>query len=208
MNHLIEGYGRAITKHHWWVIFVSLLLVALSGLGAKNLWINADLRYYYGEDNPRMEHLEQFEATYSRIENVFIAIAPKNKNVFDGKTLAAIKEISMESWKIPHSRRVDSITNFQHSRADGDDFIVEEIVDAPLTASRIELTSIRERTLAEPLLLNRLISRKGDVAGINISLVRPKNSKTASTESPTISLIWSKSSMKNTLISISIFQVG
>ena len=37
-------------------------------------------------------------------------------------------EATEDAWQIPHSTRVDGITNFQHTWADGDELIVEDLV--------------------------------------------------------------------------------
>lgn len=45
--------------------------------------------------------------------------------MFTNKALGALEELTQAAWKTPHSSRVDSLTNYHHSRAEGDDLIVE-----------------------------------------------------------------------------------
>ena len=43
-------------------------------------------------------------------------------------SLEAVEELTEGAWQIPFALRVDSITNFQHTWADGDELIVEDLV--------------------------------------------------------------------------------
>ena len=123
-----------------------------------------------------MQALEAFENTYTKDNNVFFVIAPKNGNVFTRETLAAVKELTEASWKMPHSSRVDSIANFQHTRAEEDDLIVEDLVQNTESLSKEDLKRIQQIALSEPLLVNRLISPSGHVTGVNVMILLPGES--------------------------------
>ena len=86
------------------------------------------------------------------------------------------RDFTPGAWKIPYTIRVDSLSNFQNSYANGDDLIVEDLVtDAnKLTPQQIEY--IKEVATAEPLLVNRIISPQGHVTGINVTLQFPEKS--------------------------------
>ena len=55
-------------------------------------------------------------------------IQPESGDVFQPRMLGLIRSLTEDAWQIPHSTRVDGITNFQHTWADGDDLIVEDLV--------------------------------------------------------------------------------
>ena len=55
-------------------------------------------------------------------------IIPRDGDVFTKPTLAAVKELTDAAWQIPYASRVDSITNFQFTYAEGDDLIVEDLI--------------------------------------------------------------------------------
>ena len=84
-------------------------------------------------------------------------------------------DLTEKSWKIPYSSRVDSITNFQHTQAEEDDLIVADLVENPKLSTE-ELQKVKQIALNEPFLLNRLISKKGHVAGINVTVQFPGKS--------------------------------
>jgi hypothetical protein len=82
--------------------------------------------------------------------------------------LGIIEEITEEAWRTPYVNRVDSLTNYQHTYADGDDLIVENLVEFPDSLSTEQLRAKRAVAINEPLVVNRLISPDGRVAGINL----------------------------------------
>ena len=71
--------------------------------------------------------LEALENTYTKTNTVLFVLAPKDGDVFTRDTLSAIEDLTEASWQMPFSSRVNSITNFQHTKVEDDDFIKFEI---------------------------------------------------------------------------------
>ena len=124
MNRFETEFGKWVVKQRWWVILGSILVVFVAGSGMRFLTINNDTRVFFSEKNPQLQALQAFENTYSKDNSVFFAVAPKSGNVFTRETLGAIEALTEAAWKMPYSSRVDSIVNFQHTRAEEDDLIV------------------------------------------------------------------------------------
>jgi len=178
MQRIEIAYGRWVVQHRWWVLTISVIAVILSASGMKYLTLNNDTRVFFGKDNPQLQAFEALENTYSRIDGVLIVVAPNDGNVFTRKTLASIEELTTEAWQIPYSSRVNSITNFQHTRARGDDLVVEDLVRDAMTLTDEALDSIRAVGLTDPQLVNSVVSDRGHVAGISIKVQLPGASLT------------------------------
>ena len=71
---------------------------------------------------------------------------------------------------------MDAITNFQHTRAEGDDLIVEDLVEDALQKSSEELKNAKVIALSEPFLIKQLISENANVTGVNVTLQFPEES--------------------------------
>ena len=99
---------------------------------------------------------------------------PKRGTVFTPEVLRATHELTQGAWRIPFSIRVDSITNFQHTKAEGDDLIVADLVSDPRSLDRIQLERVREIALNEPLLRDRLVSSDGHVTAVNVTVQFPR----------------------------------
>ena len=78
----------------------------------------------------------------------------KNGDVFTAEHLAALKVLTKESWQVPYSTRVDSITNFQYTFAEEDDMIVEDLVMSTKGLTSDKLEKIKQIAISEPLLVN------------------------------------------------------
>ena len=74
---------------------------------------------------------------------------------------------------MPFSNRVDSLTNFQHSRADGDALLVSDLVTDPSSLSVADTSHLRHIALSEPSLVKRVVSASGHVTGVNINILKP-----------------------------------
>jgi predicted RND superfamily exporter protein len=171
-------FGNFVVKKRWWIIVTTVVVVLAAASGARFLTFSNDTRVFFSEENPQLHALEALENTYNRIDNVLFVIAPKDGNIFTRKTLAAVEELTEASWKIPYSSRVDSISNFQHTRAEEDDLIVEDLVQNAGSLSNEDLEIIKHIALSEPLLVNRTISSSGHVTGVNVNILTPKQSLT------------------------------
>ncbi len=177
-----DVFGKWVIKYRWLIIVATLLIVFVTTSGTRFLTINNDTRVFFSEKNPQLEALEELENTYDKINNVYFVVAPKDGNVFTRKTLAAVAEMTEDSWQIPYSSRVDSITNFQHTEVEEDDLIVEDLVQNAEDLSDEDLRRIRKIALDEPLLIKRLISNTGHVTGINVNVLLPGKSHEEVTE--------------------------
>lgn len=177
MSRFETVFGQWVVQHRWWMIGVTVLVVLATSSGMRFLTVNNNTRVFFSEDNPQLKALEVLENTFSRDKSIFFAVAPKDGHVFTRETLKAVEELTELSWRMPYSSRVDSITNFQHTRSEEDDLIVENLVDDAAGLSDDDLERIKGIALTEPLLVNRLISPSGHVTGVYVTILLSKESQ-------------------------------
>ena len=171
----ITNFSRFVTEHPWWIVVLTLLVVSGMAAGVLKLGLKTDYRVYFSEENPQLQAFDAMQDTYNKSDSVLFVLQPENGNVFTVQTLQAIHDLTEKSWKIPYSSRVDSITNFQHTQAEEDDLIVADLVENPKLSTE-ELERVKQIALNEPFLLNRLVSKTGHVAGINVTVQFPGKS--------------------------------
>ncbi|MDH5469395.1 MAG: RND family transporter, partial [Gammaproteobacteria bacterium] len=152
-------------------------MVAFTGSGLRFLSFNMDNRIFFSEDNPQLQALEALENTYVKNYNVLFIIEPRGGDVFERQALAVVEELTEASWQMPYSSRVDSITNYQHTRVDEDDLIVESLVENASALSDEALQQIKDIALTSPMLVDRLVSHSGHVTGVNINILLPGESQ-------------------------------
>jgi uncharacterized protein len=173
-NNTVNDFG--VIRFRWWIIFSTLVLVFAAASGARFLGFSTDYRVFFSEDNPQLVAFETLQNTYTKNDNVMFAVEPKDGKVFTPQTLAIVEEITQASWKIPYSLRVDSITNFQYTWSEGDDLVVQDLIENAETFTQKQLKKVQAVALAEPLLRNRLITQKSDITGINVTVNLPHKS--------------------------------
>lgn len=162
-----------IGKHPIWVILVCITFVMIAGMGAQKLEFKNDYRVFFSEENPQLTAFESMQKVYSKSDNVSFVVAPKDGNVFTADHLAALKALTKASWQVPYSSRVDSITNFQHTFAEEDDMIVEDLVMSTKNLTAEKLSNIKSIALNEPLLINKIVSADGHVSIVNVTVQLP-----------------------------------
>ena len=172
-NDLGQRVAEFVLRYRWWVLIGSIAFVIVVASGARFLGMSTDYRVFFSKENPQLTAFDELEKRYSKNDNILFAVAPKDGKVFTPKTLEAVKELTWEAWKLPYSSRVDSITNFQYTRANDDELIVEDLVRNTENLNDGDLKRIEKIALSEPLLLNRLISPKAHVTGINVTFQQP-----------------------------------
>ena len=166
----VQTYAWGVIRWRWPILLLTVLLVAVAASGGRFLWFNTDYRVFFSEDNPQLNSFDELQNVYGKNDNVLFVLAPKDGEVFTAPVLAAVEHLTERAWQIPFSVRVDSVTNFQHTRAVGDDLFVADLVSNALTQPPEILQAVREIALNEPLLVNRLVSPSGHVTGVNVTL--------------------------------------
>ncbi len=197
-NNKVVQYAEWVIRWRWLMILVSLMATVALAYGMSKAYFKSDYRVFFSGDNPQLKAFEDIQATYNKSDNVLMVIAPKDGKVFSASTLSSIQWLTEQAWSAPYVLRVDSITNFQHTWAEGeDDLIVKDMVCYPKalregvydtdcshqTITKEEIASytaddfakIGEIVAHEPLLKNRLISPDKKFTAVNITVQLPDN---------------------------------
>ena len=174
-NNWQTKYRAIVTERPVTMLFFGLVFTILCGLGLGGLSQNPDNRIFFSEDDPNLVALEKLENTYTKNDNLFILVAPEKGSIFDPNVLEVIRDLTKDLWQTPASSKVDSITNFQWTRADGDDIIIGDLVPEGAITKAVALNA-KSVALDEPLILNSLVSSDAKFTGINITFIKPDDS--------------------------------
>ena len=170
---MAKNYAEFIIRHKGLTVLLAIVAIGAMGFGAQFLTFTNDYRVFFGEDNPQLVAFEDLQDTYSKDDNVMFLLVPRSGEVFSNETLEAVAWVTDRAWQTPHSSRVESLTNYQHTSAVEDDLIVADLAFDPGNLSEGELARIRDIALNEPVLVNRLVSPSAHVTGINITIELP-----------------------------------
>jgi uncharacterized protein len=170
-----------LVRHRVVMFFAGLVAVTALTAGAQYLWFESSYRIFFKDDNAQLLAHDAIEAEYTKADNVAFILAPRDGRVFTRDTLRAVRELTEIGWTVPRSIRVDSISNFQYSYAEGDDLIVHDLVRDPDDMDEAELRRLERLALSEPALVDGLISRRAHVTSVNVRLEMPSDSQEAGT---------------------------
>lgn len=169
----MKNYGSLLLQKRRYGITLSLLFLVISLLGVPKLEFSSDYRIFFSPENRQLKAFNAFQERFGSQDNIMIAIESTDGNIFQKEVLTAIHQYSELAWKTPYSKRVDSLTNYQHTETINDDLIVGPLVKDGSSLTPEVIVSIREIALNEPELVGRLVSHQGHVAAINITMNLP-----------------------------------
>ncbi len=169
------SYTAWLLRFRWPVIITVLLLAGLAISGGRLLSITTDYRIFFDDKNPYMMAFDEIERTYTKLDRLLIVVKPNGDDVFTADSLAAIKQLTDSAWQIPYSTRVDSITNFQHTIADGDDLVGADLVADTAALDTKQIALIKSVALHDPALVGRAIATDGGAAGVSVTITAPSD---------------------------------
>lgn len=170
---MIKRYGEFVVRYRWVVLILSFVGVLLLASGGRFLAFTNDYRVWFSEDNPELLRFEDLQDSYTKSDNVLIMLEPESGQVFTKETLAAVADLTERAWQVPFSVRVDSITNFQYMSSEEDDLFVNDLVEYPDELDTATLEKIKTIAFDQPQLVDKLLSRKADTTGVNITIELP-----------------------------------
>lgn len=164
--------AKLAIQHRWRVIFLCVVITLMVASGARFLKPASDYRVFFRADNSQLLAYEALRTHYTNSDNILLAITPADKNIFSKSYLDVIADITEKAWKLPYVVRVDSLTNYQYSHATDDTLIVEDLY-IPEETSLKHISELRNIAMQQPALVNKLLTDKADISGINISILLP-----------------------------------
>ncbi len=173
MEKFAEAWGDWVTKNRFATLMISLIIAVSAAFGGQFLSFTNDYRVFFSGENTHLMAFEDLQNTFSKNDNVLFVIAPDDRKVFTPETLAAIADITERAWETPYSIRVDSLSNYQHTEAEGDDLIVADLYEEPESMTQEDLDRVKEIAVNEPFLVHRLIAKDAGVGAINITVELP-----------------------------------
>ncbi|NWO04173.1 MAG: MMPL family transporter [Alteromonadaceae bacterium] len=150
--------------------FVVLLAILLLAAGLFRLSFNTDYRVFFSPGDETLQTLNQMENTFGPSDNILLVIDYGNISTNREQATELVHWVTQESWYLPYTRRVDSISNYQHTLSNGDELEINNLIESVETR---EGSNLFDEALGIKQLKGRLISNN-DLTAINISFRLPR----------------------------------
>lgn len=180
-----EILARILVFLRWPIVLLGIASVGAAAYGGQFLTFSNNYRYFFSHDNPQYQAFTELQNVYSKRDNLVFVLRPRDGTVFTRETLGAVRWLTEEGWKLPFVMRADSITNYQHTEAQGDDLIVADLVKDPASLDQAGLERVRQIATTEPLLKDRIIAPDGHATGVVLTQVLPEKDPVEATTAMT-----------------------
>jgi len=178
----IVAFTEWVIRWRWLVVVVALAVAGTCLTGIGRLTFSNNYRVFFSDQNPQLRAFESLERIYTKNDSILFVLQPANRDAFSPAMLKIVHELTTKAWQIPYSTRVDSVTNFQNTRADEDELVVEDLVPDADAISAADAARVRAIALAEPLLRDRLVAADGATTGVNVRIHPPGKSRSEISE--------------------------
>ena len=173
-DRMAQALADFVVRRRWLVVLVTIIFIGLVATGVRHLTLSTSYQSFFSPDYPELVAFKEFQKTYSKTDNILFVIKPTENTVFTARTAAAIEELTERAWQIPFATRVDSVSNFQNSWANGDELTVENLYRDGQSLSRQQLKALQKIALDEPLLSGKLLSTDAGTTGVNVTMNFPE----------------------------------
>jgi len=180
----VTGYSTLSIRFPWLTLLFSTLLIFLMSAGASNLIFTTDFRTYFSADNPQLKAFEQIEADFNKQDTLVFLIEQSNEtdSVINPTTLSFIRQLTDVAWKIPYSRRVDSLSNFQRIESSEDEMLIEDLIPESVVMDEAFLQSLNDYITAQPRIEGTLVNADKSLSLIRVSITLPEGNEAATKE--------------------------
>ena len=155
-------------------IFLCLVIYGAAALGMFQFSLSYDTRVYFNPEGRDLAKLQAFEAKYGQNNSVLMVVSAGGRKMTEPEMLAALRELASRAWTLPHSTRVDALTNFPHVASDADSFSVADLVPAVGPVDERQAQEIERIALDDLLIRNRLLSEDARTAGVLVNFNLPE----------------------------------
>ena len=161
-----ERLGHTLYQNRLKALFVAFLFVGLLVYQIPKITIDTSAEALLRKNDPSLLQYNAFRDQFGRAELIIIAV--KAPEVFDAGFLAKLKSFHSDlKNEVPYIREVTSLINARNIRGEGDVLFVEELLGG-WPEKNIDLASLKDFVLKNPLYQNHLISEDGRLTAILI----------------------------------------
>lgn len=156
------------------MIALVMLFVALCSMGLPRITVDGNMESMIDQNDQLLLQLHAVETEFSDSHTTMIGILTTDESVLTPATIALIQHITEAAWSIPFAYRVDSVTNFQHTKVDGDDLQVGDLFPTDIPLDDVGFAYAKQVSLEQPEVVNQLVSSDEKMAAIHVSFNLPE----------------------------------
>lgn len=174
----IERYSVFVAGHAKTVALVAIVLLGILISGVRYLAFNTDYKVFFSKDNPQLQVFEEMNRTFSKSDSLQFTVR-NPAGAFNAETMLVVQWLTEQSWQIPHSTRVDSVTNFRRIAATDTEITLSDLIEHPEKLTTADYASLRDYARTEPELVRKVVSEDGLTTAVAVTLALPEGDPAA-----------------------------
>ena len=163
-----EELAALICRHRWATVIAVAAVFAGFVSGQPRVTMDMSNEAFLHDDDPILTRYNDFKDQFGRDDLILLGIEPRE--LFSAAALLTIKALHDElADGVPHLNDIVSLVNARNTRGDGDRLIVDDLMKQ-WPRNPAELGALKARVMANPLYLDRLVSKDGRLTTIAIEI--------------------------------------
>ncbi len=171
----IEKYIALLISHRFKSIFLLSILILFISSGMRFLETPSGYRGFVENEFTHYKNITNLEEKYGQIDVLSYAIKADKGDIFQKDVLLLIDELTDNSWQTPYSSRVESITNHQYTKVNGDDIDIGDFITDIDSLNEEDLTKLKSLALKEDNVVHFILSENAKASLVNIYLEMPED---------------------------------
>ena len=171
----IVKYTTLLISHRFKSIFLLSILIFLISSGMRFLETPSGYRGFVENEFTHYKNITNLEEKYGKIDVLTYAIKADEGDIFQKDVLLLIDELTNNSWQTPYSSRVESITNHQYTKVNGDDIDIGDFITNIDDLTEDDLSNLKSLALKEDNVVHFILSENSKASLVNIYLEMPED---------------------------------
>lgn len=162
-KHNDHSFYDILVQRRWWFAIASLIIIIVTSAGLPKLGFNFSFRVFFSEDSSYLKSYDALKNQFPSYNNIIFASYFPQDNFYNEANIESLQNLAENAELIPFVFQVNSVLNATHVSAGQDDIYIEPVFDKDLAIDPDTLQRLRNIILNDPLLIDRMTNKKGNV---------------------------------------------
>ena len=166
----VDFLAKWIFTHKRKILLIHIIVTIVCASLLVNVKFTDNHRHFFKKNSKDLHEIEFLENIYGKNNSLLLCIIPDNGNIFYDTCLFLLKELQDSINTLPGLMQNTSIVNYKTMNAKFTTIEFQELLKSNQKYSESEILTFKQVILKDSLLHNKLISPRGNAAGIHASL--------------------------------------
>ncbi|MBQ5464030.1 MAG: MMPL family transporter, partial [Fibrobacter sp.] len=170
VNQKFENFAKYLISHRLVFLAGLLVLLVLSVIGAKKIYVETSWDSYFVEGDPMLVQTDKFKELFGN--DYFVSVLATCDDVYAPENLRLIRKLSEDLRdNLSYSNgTVTSLTNIEYTLGTDEGMEITQIVPEEISTDEAGIAEIKRRVAAKPEFFKKLVSKDGKSTFILVKL--------------------------------------